>query len=370
MWDRSANRKQVIPKLVSHINNIGQHGGGVIIMAIKDNHDIIEEFRSDNKSYGYIAKELGYKKDSIKSYCQKNGLGGNRAGRTEEEIKKDYIERFKKIATNFEYISGYENHKSFIKIKCKACGNIQERHANSKLEILQCDKCAEVKKKELRKKKLDEQKKWEQERLRLKLISKLIKTIHNHAKNIEREELLHRMCQRCKVEYKATMLSSVHCDSCIEEIKKEQEEQRLQWKDKVIECRECGTEFEMQYLKNFYCSESCMRKTANRINEINRRAALKKNGKIDYSISLAKLRKKEKDTCHICKEKCDISDYEISDEGYFIAGERYPSIDHVIPVSKGGTHTWDNVRLAHRRCNTIKSDKIIYEESSGQLRII
>lgn len=36
----------------------------------------------------------------------------------------------------------------------------------------------------------------------------------------------------------------------------------------------------------------------------------------------------------------------------------YPSIDHIIPVSHGGTHTWDNVELAHRYCNGVKSDKV------------
>lgn len=32
------------------------------------------------------------------------------------------------------------------------------------------------------------------------------------------------------------------------------------------------------------------------------------------------------------------------------------TIDHVIPLSKGGTHTWDNVRASHAYCNFKKSD--------------
>lgn len=28
-----------------------------------------------------------------------------------------------------------------------------------------------------------------------------------------------------------------------------------------------------------------------------------------------------------------------------------PSLDHIIPVSKGGTDFLDNLRLAHRKCN-------------------
>ena len=31
-----------------------------------------------------------------------------------------------------------------------------------------------------------------------------------------------------------------------------------------------------------------------------------------------------------------------------------PQIDHIIPLSKGGTHTYDNVQATHARCNRIK----------------
>ena len=55
------------------------------------------------------------------------------------------------------------------------------------------------------------------------------------------------------------------------------------------------------------------------------------------------------------------------DNNTFIAGNKYPSVDHMIPIAKGGTHTWDNVQLAHRYCNSIKSDKFI-ENDKGQLR--
>jgi len=33
-----------------------------------------------------------------------------------------------------------------------------------------------------------------------------------------------------------------------------------------------------------------------------------------------------------------------------------PTIDHVIPLSKGGTHEPANVQLAHYYCNSIKAD--------------
>jgi 5-methylcytosine-specific restriction endonuclease McrA len=37
------------------------------------------------------------------------------------------------------------------------------------------------------------------------------------------------------------------------------------------------------------------------------------------------------------------------------------SIDHVIPRSRGGTHTWDNVVAACRRCNHTKADRSLAE---------
>jgi 5-methylcytosine-specific restriction endonuclease McrA len=39
------------------------------------------------------------------------------------------------------------------------------------------------------------------------------------------------------------------------------------------------------------------------------------------------------------------------------------SIDHVIPRSKGGEHTWDNVVAACRPCNVRKRDRFLHETS-------
>jgi len=44
------------------------------------------------------------------------------------------------------------------------------------------------------------------------------------------------------------------------------------------------------------------------------------------------------------------------------------TIDHWIPLSKGGTDDIDNLRLAHRKCNTLKAD-ILPGSSKYQLII-
>lgn len=41
-----------------------------------------------------------------------------------------------------------------------------------------------------------------------------------------------------------------------------------------------------------------------------------------------------------------------------------PELDHIIPLSLGGAHVWDNVQCACRRCNGIKSNNPL-----GQLRL-
>ena len=42
-------------------------------------------------------------------------------------------------------------------------------------------------------------------------------------------------------------------------------------------------------------------------------------------------------------------------------GAAAENIDHVVPRSKGGQHTWDNVVAACRPCNTRKEDRYLHE---------
>ncbi len=45
----------------------------------------------------------------------------------------------------------------------------------------------------------------------------------------------------------------------------------------------------------------------------------------------------------------------------YCGSARQLTIDHVIPRSKGGTHTWDNVTIACETCNHKKGDKYLNE---------
>ena len=133
---------------------------------------------------------------------------------------------------------------------------------------------------------------------------------------------------------------------------------------KIKECEYCGRIF---YAKdyNWYCSDICkatMKKEKQKAHKRLREAKAKKNGKIEWNISLEKLIQRDEGICKICGRQVDTEDYYYTEEGYFIAGDNYPSIDHIIPLAKGGTHTWNNIQLAHRHCNSIKCDNIIEQE--------
>jgi 5-methylcytosine-specific restriction endonuclease McrA len=129
---------------------------------------------------------------------------------------------------------------------------------------------------------------------------------------------------------------------------------------KEITCKECGDLFNTDKPNNIYCSIQCKNKRNNRqkyIREIRKRT----NGFIDNDITLMKLYERDNGICQICGEKCDNYDFKTIND-VFITGNNYPSIDHVYPISKGGSHTWDNIQLAHRICNSIKSDNVNHDD--------
>ncbi len=45
----------------------------------------------------------------------------------------------------------------------------------------------------------------------------------------------------------------------------------------------------------------------------------------------------------------------------YCGSHQHLTLDHVIPRSKGGTHSWDNVVAACERCNSRKGDRLLHE---------
>ena len=125
-------------------------------------------------------------------------------------------------------------------------------------------------------------------------------------------------------------------------------------------CPVCGALYFANGIKSKYCSKECMKKQqssySNRHKDFRKRVAKTKESK---EITLQALYKRDNGICWLCGKPCDIT--LDGNDNY------YPSIDHVIPIAKGGKDLWSNVKLAHRICNTMKSDHIIDPLFDGKM---
>lgn len=135
------------------------------------------------------------------------------------------------------------------------------------------------------------------------------------------------------------------------EKEKKKQENIAQWLEYEAEhkCVVCNKPYIAHYPTSKYCSKTCQRKVT--------RIRKRYDGiTIDRDISLFKLAERDHNQCQICGLYVDWTDRE-EIKGTVICGDMYPSIDHIKPISRGGLHSWDNVQLAHRRCNTCKNDR-------------
>lgn len=117
---------------------------------------------------------------------------------------------------------------------------------------------------------------------------------------------------------------------------------------RYVVCDVCGKQFATYKLNTKRCSPQCSRKHNNAAATHRKDHRISKDKRID-NITLASLYERDGGVCYICGEVCR---YDVDGND-----NMYPSIDHVIPIAKGGTDSWDNVRLAHRICNSIKGSR-------------
>ena len=211
---------------------------------------------------------------------------------TLKERENNFIKRINEKFPTFEYVSGYTDSECEVILKCKECGTEIMRHSSiaRSKKQLTCFNCLKIKKKN---KKRASKMKNEQRLHMLKVQTSKRKDLDNFYKYLKENTLYIRTCQHCGNEY------IEHTTSC-------------------------------------YCAK-CRKHIRN-----------KHSGK-----SLTKLYERDKGICYICGEKCDWNDKKIVN-GTILVGNNYPSVDHVIPLAKGGTDDWNNLKLAHFKCNWVK----------------
>lgn len=230
-------------------------------------------------------------------------------------------EQFNQAYKDFEYVGGYINNISPFTLKCKKCDNVFERNASSlrRRVAIRCDVCYEaevIESKLARQKELERvQKIRETKAQKLRAIRLITNRLKRYVDDVERNKQLENHV-----------------------------------------CKECLSIFKAKQMGTIYCSDTCKGRVADR----KRRHRIRENGKVE-NIRLGQLIVRDNNVCYLCNGCCDREDYTITRDGHFIVGKTYPSIDHVVPISKGGTHTWDNVKLTCFSCNTIKSDSSVKE---------
>ena len=228
----------------------------------------------------------------------------------------------------FEYVGGYCDKR--VKIRCRQCGSEFERSAGfTKKGNVVCRKCEHE------------------------------KTLIRQAKQREVKKIESAKRQETK-----------EIEKAMREF--QQQIQRDMKLDKICKCKVCGNKYTpRQYMQSEgltlfsnvgYCSSECKRRAINKARKMtpsgktgNYYMRAKKYG-CEYvsGITLKKLIKRDGLRCALCGEMCDPNDHSWTK----YSGPMYPSIDHIIPMSKGGGHTWDNVQIAHIICNSIKSNNI------------
>lgn len=277
-------------------------------MTRAEKHQRWEEMRA-YKAQGHtmqeVADKFGLSKQTAQQICkgikpQKPDLKGKARN---QWTSKDFsireskaIETVNKYLPEFEYVGGFTHSDGSVNLRCKSCSTVFSRsligirHGNG----VKCRACEEAR-----------------------------ITEREREKNIERD--------------RRTRATDVNRLKNAKQIR-------------LAVCASCGSLFTTWSDARTYCSKECC-KRANRSTQ-GSDGRLNKSNIIDKDITLDKLFIRDKGICQICGGRCDYNDYRYNENGVFIAGEKYPSKDHIIELCNGGKHSWENVRLAHRGCNS------------------
>ena len=119
-------------------------------------------------------------------------------------------------------------------------------------------------------------------------------------------------------------------------------------------CKAAAAKYARQYKK---ANPDIVKNWAKKSNQKSIRERLKP-GAIQAYYSRDTILKRDDYTCYLCGGKVDLNAaHNMKEDGW----ELYPHLDHVIPLSKGGDDTPDNVRTTHAKCNMAKLDTPVNE---------
>ena len=169
-------------------------------------------------------------------------------------------------------------------------------------------------------------------------------------------------CSECgstgnRSDVKRKLCKSEKCEKA-RRSRKASEKAQKKFKSTTFACAECGLEAETKYgKKSFskYCCKKCADKSQRRTAKQKRRARLKQARieTVDSNLVFAR----DSWRCQICLTKTPKEK-----RGLGVCNS--PELDHIVPLSKGGDHSYANTQCLCRRCNGKKSNTVL-----GQLNL-
>jgi 5-methylcytosine-specific restriction endonuclease McrA len=185
-----------------------------------------------------------------------------------------------------------------------------------------------------------------------------------------------RTCETCGLDYHPTRgqgRSTRYCSQACRKIATAATARPLLiWH---IDCSECGRLFIARRPRQLTCGEDCRRRRVSRMTSESIKQRYQSDPQFrDLVISKSQNRRArllglERITQprHViawlmwrCCGSCGICGKPVTAK----SGPMRPSVDHTIPLSRGGKHEPGNLQLAHYRCNLQKRDRLQQEVSS------
>jgi 5-methylcytosine-specific restriction endonuclease McrA len=149
-----------------------------------------------------------------------------------------------------------------------------------------------------------------------------------------------RSCKKCGKRYWTNRYFRYYCS------------QACAWQKSYRDCVVCGKEFWTDKHRHKVCSSACRvanEKAQKRIDRSRYRA--RKHRAPSERIDPIQIMERDNWICRKCGRG---TPQRLRGTTDWLA----PEIDHIKPLSRGGSHVFDNVQLLCRRCNSEKSDKI------------
>lgn len=166
-----------------------------------------------------------------------------------------------------------------------------------------------------------------------------------------------RICPGCGIDQPLDFYSpdsTGRCRACVAARQRSRREQHPDYVPVVRSpavCDCCGEPFMADARRSRYCSQDCADLDRHRANwkHVNaRRARLR--GAFVEAFDRREIFERDGWVCQIC-ELPIVPTVQWPDPGS-------ASLDHVVPISRGGLHSRANAQAAHLHCNVVKSDKI------------